>query len=118
MYNTKRTEKLSAIKLPEAGIPQAVSEAHLDFVLTLVEEAYDYGGANSLHDSMWTDLLVDYANMQGMQVDKETLIDRVKIREESEEKGNFFTDLRDAVLEMRTGLTADKNIRVIDSYVA
>jgi len=118
MYNTKRTEKLAKLATPKEGIPQAVSEAHLNLVLTLVEEVYDYDGADGLNDSMWTDLLVTYANQHGMQVDKETLINRVKVREESKEKGNFFTDLRDAVLEMRTGLTADKNIRVIDSYVA
>jgi len=118
MYHTKRTEKMAKQELPTEGIPQAVREAHLDLVLTLVKEVYAHDGADGLHDSMWTDILVDYANQHGMNVDKGMLIERVKTREQSEEKGNFFTDLKDAVLQMRTGLTADKNIRVIDSYVA
>lgn len=111
----KRTEQIADTTLPEEGIPQAVSEAHLDFVLHMLSNIYASEGSVGLSESMWTTLFVDYARLSGMQVTKDMLMQRIAERELSDKKGTFFTDIRDMVLEMRTGLMSDRRLKLIEA---
>ena len=97
-------------------IPNEVTEAHLSLVLAVMEQEYQQNGIEGLNESSWTTLLVRHANTYGMEVSREMLMENIKKRERSKKQGNFFTDLNDAIITMRTGLMQDKNIRVLDGY--
>ena len=119
-YNVKRTEKMAKLNNPKEGIPQQIREAHLEFVLTMMESVYDSEGLDGLMNNRWTDTLIKYATLKGVVVDKNMLRERIESHTPVKKEGTFFTDLRDALLEMRSGLTADKKIRAnidMGSYV-
>ena len=111
IYNKKRTEKIANLEIPSEGIPQAVQEAHLEFVIAMMESVYDSEGLEGLMVNAWTDMLVAYANRQGMQVTKEILRERIEEYTPMKKHDNFFAGLREALMEFRTGITADKQIR-------
>ena len=85
-------------------IPNEVTEAHLSL------------GIEGLNESSWTTLLVKHANTYGMKVNRGMLMENIEKRERAKAKGNFFTDLAEKITTMRTGITLDKNIRVLDGY--
>ena len=111
IYNKKRSETLAELPIPTEGIPQAVQEAHLEFVIAMMESVYDSEGLEGLMVNVWTDMLIDYANRQSMQVSKESLKERIEEYEPTKKNDNFFKGLREALMEFRTGITADKQIR-------
>ena len=77
-----------------------------------MESVYDSEGIEGLMTNAWTDTLIDYANLSGVVVDKDMLREQIETHVPVKKQGNLFKDLRDALLEMRTGLTADRNIRI------
>ena len=103
-YNKKRSERQA--DLLEEEIPQSVQEAHLEFVIAMMQSVYDSEGLQGLMANAWTDILVTYANKKGMDVTKDLLHEQI----EAEEEGTFFSKLRDTIMEMRTGITADRKI--------
>jgi hypothetical protein len=98
--------------------PNEISEAHLSLVLALMEQEYQENGLDGLKESSWTNLLITHAQTKGMKVDKATLVANISAREQTKKKGNFFTDLSEALTVMRTGIMQDKNVRVLDGYIA
>jgi len=115
MYNLKRNERSAQIGEIETT-PDDVTEGHVSLILAVMEQEYRQNGIEGLNESSWTTLLVRHANTYGMKVSREMLMENIKKRERLEKQGNFFTDLKDAITTMRTGLTQDKNIRVLDGY--
>lgn len=109
-YNKKRSERQA--DLLEEEIPQSVQEAHLEFVIAMMESVYDSEGLEGLMANAWTDILVTYANKKGMDVTKDLLHEQI---EAVEEEGTFFSNLRDTIMEMRTGITADKKITAMSA---
>ena len=97
-------------------IPNEVTEAHLSLVLAVMEQEYKENGIEGLNESSWTTLLVKHANTYGMKLNRGMLMENIEKRERSKAKGNFFTDLAEKITTMRTGITLDKNIRVLDGY--
>ena len=59
----------------------------------------------------WTDMLIAYANKQGMGVSTDILRERIEAYQPMKKNDNFFKGLREAIMEFRTGITADKQIR-------
>jgi len=115
-YNLKRNEQSAQLGKIERT-PDEVTEGHVSLILAVMEQEYRQNGIEALNESSWTTLLVNHANTYGMKVNRQMLMENVKEREKSKKKGNFFTDLNDAIITMRTGLTQDKRIRVLDGYV-
>ena len=111
IYNKKRTETLAELTIPTEGIPQAVQEAHLEFVIAMMESVYDSEGLEGLMFNALTDILITYANKQGMGVSTDILRERIEAYEPIKKNDNFFKGLREAIMEFRTGITADKQIR-------
>ena len=111
IYNKKRTETLAELTIPTEGIPQAVQEAHLEFVIAMMESVYDSEGLEGLMVNAWTDMLIAYANKQGMGVSTDILRERIEAYQPMKKNDNFFKSLREAIMEFRTGITADKQIR-------
>ena len=97
--------------------PGEVTEAHLSLVLAVMEQEYKENGIEGLNKSSWTTLLINHANTYGMKVNRGMLMENIEKRERSKAKGNFFTDLAEKITTMRTGITLDRNIRVLDGYV-
>ena len=71
------------------------------------QSVYDSEGLQGLMVNAWTDILITYANKKGMDVTKDLLHEQI---EAEEEEGTFFSKLRDTIMEMRTGITADRKI--------
>jgi len=115
-YPVKRTEQVAKHEATEAT-PASIAEAHLALILAVMESEYEANGVDGLGKSAWTTTLVEHAKSHGMRVTKEQLLESIKARQDNGVKGNFFTDLREAVTQLRTGITLDKNIRAIDGYV-
>jgi len=110
----ERSTQLGEVKT----IPNEVTEAHVSLILAVMEQEYKENGIEGLNESSWTTLLVDHANTHGMKVSRGMLMENIEKREQSKKKGNFFTDLSEAITTMRTGIMLDKNIRVLDGYAA
>ena len=108
-YNKKRSERQA--DLLEEEIPQSVQEAHLEFVIAMMESVYDSEGLEGLMVNAWTDMLIAYANKQGIGVSTDILRERIEAYQPMKKNDNFFKGLREAIMEFRTGITADKQIR-------
>ena len=116
-YHPKRSERSAQLGEIET-LPNEITEAHVSLVLAIMEQEYNENGVDGLEESPWTDMMVNHATEHGMKVSKEMLLNNVKERERSRKKGNFFTDLNEALMVMREGVMQDKHIRVLDGYVA
>ena len=117
LYHPNRSERSKNLGKIETT-PNEVQEAHVSLILAIMEQEYKENGVNGLEESPWTDMMVTHAVKQGMKVNKDMLLNNIRNREQSKKQGNFFTDLNEALTVMREGIMQDRNIRVLDGYVA